>query len=97
MTARDQHELEADDTSRPMRQPYKADRTKALHPDARGEVWHGMTGAKPALLLGTGDRKPPVLRPGALDAAALPSLMGGRLVYPAQPTINATTTKKGTP
>ena len=85
MSARDEHELADEDTSRTPRQPYKADRSKALHPDARGDVWHAMTGAKPALLMGTGDRKPPVLRPGAQDAAALPILMGGRLVYPKAP------------
>ena len=31
--------------------------------------------------MGNGDRKAPVLRPGALDAMQLPSRMGSRLVW----------------
>lgn len=31
--------------------------------------------------MGNGDSKPPVLRPGAMDALQLPSRMGSRLVW----------------
>lgn len=31
--------------------------------------------------MGNADRKPPVLRPGAMDALQLPSRMGSRLVW----------------
>lgn len=31
--------------------------------------------------MGNADRKPPVLRPGAMDALRLPSRMGSRLVW----------------
>lgn len=41
-----------------------------------------MTAGRCLRHMGSGDARPPVMRPGALDAAALPSLIGTRLVWP---------------
>lgn len=55
----------------------------ALHADARGLVDPRLLTTGRSHRLGSGDARPPVIRRGAQDAASLPSLMAGSLVYPA--------------
>jgi len=61
----------------------QVDRHAALHPDAVGLIdVRLMTQARSTTTLGSGDARPPTLRPGALDCARLPSRIGNRLHWP---------------
>lgn len=59
-----------------------ADPYAAIHPEAAPFIDVRLLTSSRAMLMGSGDVRPPVRRPGSMDAARLPSLMGGRLVYP---------------
>lgn len=61
---------------------HEANPMDAVHPDARGCIDVRLLTRGRCQPMGNGDARPPVLRPGAMDAARLPSLMGGRLVHP---------------
>lgn len=63
--------------------PYKADPEGCIHPEARQLIsTHLLTLGRSTTVLGNGDARPPVLRPGAMDAARLPSRMGQQLRWP---------------
>lgn len=72
----------------PVRNKFAANPSAMLDPHAAcGHGHTAMTSGRRASSMGTGDARPPVLRPGSQDAAALPSRTGWNLRLP-----NGTTT-----
>lgn len=63
-------------TAAPAGMPARGDRLPSEH-----EMLARTTPCRPRRALGTGDARPPVLRPGAEQALALPSRMGGVLCW----------------
>lgn len=59
------------------------DRERVCDPHAlAADGWQRMTAGRLVRHMGSGDARPPVLRAGALDSAALPSRVGSRLHWP---------------
>lgn len=73
--------MSADDL-RALREPFKAAPDALLDPQAGKHMGVALLTRSRVVLMGSGDLRPPVRRPGSMDFAALPSLMNGRLVYP---------------
>lgn len=73
--------MSADDL-RALREPFAADRDAVLHPQAAPMIDTHLLTRSRVVLMGSGDQRPPVRRPGSMDFAALPSVMGGRLIHP---------------
>ena len=62
---------------------FAADRSAVLHADAHGLIRHELlTTSRRGLYLGSGDMRPPVMRPGADTLAQRPSRMGNTLRWP---------------
>lgn len=67
----------------PLHNRFDADRAAVLdHHSAAGGGTHMLTSSRPGTYLGSGDQRPPVLRPGSSAAGQLPSRMGATLRWP---------------
>lgn len=77
------HETDEQESGHPVRHRYDADPLGALHPSARETTdVHAMTVSRGTRGMGSGDARPPVMRPGATLANTLPSRTGSVLRWP---------------
>lgn len=66
----------------PIRNRFAADRTAVLDADLRTSTNAHLLTPSRSSVMGSGDQRPPVLRPGCMMAASLPSRVGRTLRWP---------------